>query len=404
MAFAYVVLLSIDSHSISTFFFLMIRRPPRSTLFPYTTLFRSHFPVDPRLFDERFRAQNHRPNRRAQPLGQAEHHRIHFSRHLRDVISQRRRRVKNPRPVQVHFQPRGMRMVADIFQLRRRIDRSSRHVARVFQAHQCGLRIVINLRPDHRLDLLPRQNPVFPPGHSRHAAGNRRHRRQLIQIHVAALFANHFVAVMRPHLDGDEIPHAARGHKQRRLFPENLRRALLQLVDRRVFSVNVVANLGLRHRPPHLRRRPRHGIAPQIHHSRRHPPRLRNLIRIHPLIPLRHRVTHILLFSRPRTNVVIPSAARNLLLFIFVWVLCTFCNLCVKNLLLSELCVSPRTPRLCVIFILRFVASLLPSFFTSSIPQTPHSKRSFSHAPASPYFRLLARIQPTLNDLVSLRD
>src|SRR5689334_25136822 len=27
--------------SISVFFFLMIRRPPRSTLFPYTTLFRS---------------------------------------------------------------------------------------------------------------------------------------------------------------------------------------------------------------------------------------------------------------------------------------------------------------------------------------------------------------------------
>src|SRR5690348_18455239 len=26
-----------------TFFFLMIRRPPRSTLFPYTTLFRSTF-------------------------------------------------------------------------------------------------------------------------------------------------------------------------------------------------------------------------------------------------------------------------------------------------------------------------------------------------------------------------
>src|SRR5260370_42201232 len=33
------------------FFFLMIRRPPRSTLFPYTTLFRSrsckHFDADP---------------------------------------------------------------------------------------------------------------------------------------------------------------------------------------------------------------------------------------------------------------------------------------------------------------------------------------------------------------------
>src|SRR5437762_5652232 len=28
------------------FFFLMIRRPPRSTLFPYTTLFRSHYVFD----------------------------------------------------------------------------------------------------------------------------------------------------------------------------------------------------------------------------------------------------------------------------------------------------------------------------------------------------------------------
>src|SRR3989454_7229365 len=29
------------THDFSLFFFLMIRRPPRSTLFPYTTLFRS---------------------------------------------------------------------------------------------------------------------------------------------------------------------------------------------------------------------------------------------------------------------------------------------------------------------------------------------------------------------------
>src|SRR5258707_15128885 len=31
----------LHTHLISFFFFLMIRRPPRSTLFPYTTLFRS---------------------------------------------------------------------------------------------------------------------------------------------------------------------------------------------------------------------------------------------------------------------------------------------------------------------------------------------------------------------------
>src|SRR5438105_8832127 len=33
--------LQLHSFFISLFFFLMIRRPPRSTLFPYTTLFRS---------------------------------------------------------------------------------------------------------------------------------------------------------------------------------------------------------------------------------------------------------------------------------------------------------------------------------------------------------------------------
>src|SRR3989475_1222092 len=33
-------------------FFLMIRRPPRSTLFPYTTLFRSMQEIDP-TFDEK---------------------------------------------------------------------------------------------------------------------------------------------------------------------------------------------------------------------------------------------------------------------------------------------------------------------------------------------------------------
>src|SRR3712207_6923299 len=42
---------------LSPFFFLMIRRPPRSTLFPYTTLFRSsaaHGQFEPIVFLDRF--------------------------------------------------------------------------------------------------------------------------------------------------------------------------------------------------------------------------------------------------------------------------------------------------------------------------------------------------------------
>src|SRR5258708_37572346 len=37
----YVLCRSTACYDFITFFFLMIRRPPRSTLFPYTTLFRS---------------------------------------------------------------------------------------------------------------------------------------------------------------------------------------------------------------------------------------------------------------------------------------------------------------------------------------------------------------------------
>src|SRR5437899_13004946 len=39
------------SFGISCFFFFMIRRPPRSTLFPYTTLFRSRQASRPLGFD-----------------------------------------------------------------------------------------------------------------------------------------------------------------------------------------------------------------------------------------------------------------------------------------------------------------------------------------------------------------
>src|SRR2546421_4729193 len=47
------------------FFFLMIRRPPRSTLFPYTTLFRSRLGHDERI--RRFLERNDDPDERPGP-------------------------------------------------------------------------------------------------------------------------------------------------------------------------------------------------------------------------------------------------------------------------------------------------------------------------------------------------
>src|SRR3712207_7494438 len=59
------------------FFFLMIRRPPRSTLFPYTTLFRS---------EARGEVRTRRVTRRRQ----GEHHRAPLG-HGRRAVERRRR-------------------------------------------------------------------------------------------------------------------------------------------------------------------------------------------------------------------------------------------------------------------------------------------------------------------------
>src|SRR3712207_7284909 len=54
----------VSCHVSIVFFFLMIRRPPRSTLFPYTTLFRSNHrpPARPRRWS---RTHRRRPRRRS---------------------------------------------------------------------------------------------------------------------------------------------------------------------------------------------------------------------------------------------------------------------------------------------------------------------------------------------------
>src|SRR5215217_9295452 len=52
------------------FFFLMIRRPPRSTLFPYTTLFRAA-----RGRARQGQAGGHPPRLRGHPRGPGRHHR-----------------------------------------------------------------------------------------------------------------------------------------------------------------------------------------------------------------------------------------------------------------------------------------------------------------------------------------
>src|SRR3989442_14076531 len=72
------------THPLLLFFFLMIRRPPRSTLFPYTTLFRSGEPVQEERDSSRDRVcpqgrvqdlrEPDRPQRRRERAERSEEH------------------------------------------------------------------------------------------------------------------------------------------------------------------------------------------------------------------------------------------------------------------------------------------------------------------------------------------
>src|SRR5256884_9659362 len=56
------------AYTLFVFFFLMIRRPPRSTLFPYTTLFRSDCPPQPQKSDPVDRPRQRPPGRQRSVL------------------------------------------------------------------------------------------------------------------------------------------------------------------------------------------------------------------------------------------------------------------------------------------------------------------------------------------------
>ena len=164
----------------------------------------------------------------------------------------------------MHAQAGVVAAVADFVADLGRINRAAGHIVRAFQTDERGLRAIVNLGTDQRLDDVPGEDAVFDVGGARHAAGDGGDRVHLVLMDVAALFDDHFVAVMRPCFHGNQIAHGACGHKNGGLAPEDFGGARLQLVDRRIFSVDIVADDGLGHGAAHLRRRPRDGVTAQI--------------------------------------------------------------------------------------------------------------------------------------------
>src|SRR5260370_26492722 len=105
------------SVNFSSFFFLMIRRPPRSTLFPYTTLFRSLTDLGratllpPRPAAEVGRGQH------ADPLGRSEEHTSELQSHLnlvcRLLLEKKKSGVPTPAPagLALHTAPTRLRVI-----------------------------------------------------------------------------------------------------------------------------------------------------------------------------------------------------------------------------------------------------------------------------------------------------
>ncbi len=111
--------------------------------------------IHARFFDELARADQHGTNRRAESFREAKHHGVEFARQFGDGVPQRRGCIENARAVKMHRQAGVVGAIANILRHIRRIDRAARHIVRTLQADQRGLRAVIDVRPDQRLDPLP---------------------------------------------------------------------------------------------------------------------------------------------------------------------------------------------------------------------------------------------------------
>src|SRR5437773_9592926 len=95
-------MLRISLSTMLFFFFLMIRLPPRSTLFPYTTLFRS--PALPRqhlAFAGRAAAAEPRGDGRALPAGRSEEHTSELQSHhdlVCRLLLEKKKKKRQPSP------------------------------------------------------------------------------------------------------------------------------------------------------------------------------------------------------------------------------------------------------------------------------------------------------------------
>jgi len=154
----------------------------------------------------------------------------------------------------VDEEPRGPGRADDLAEALEGPHRAAAPVVRVLQRHQPRVGVVIVVGRPHRGEhLLGGQHPAVALERARLDAPQRRHPAALEVEAVAPRLADHLVALAALEADGDLVGLRARGDEQPGGLAEELRRALLEAAHGGVLAVDVVAHLGLRHGPAHLR-------------------------------------------------------------------------------------------------------------------------------------------------------
>src|SRR2546426_1039862 len=84
---------------------------------------------------------------------------------------------------------------------------------------------------------------------------------------MTSFFSNDLLAGTRLRDDARQVSHRAGRHKERGFPPENVRGAVLEAIDCRIFEKDVVPNFRFGHRPSHFRRGFCYGVASEVDNS-----------------------------------------------------------------------------------------------------------------------------------------
>ena len=209
------------------------------------------------------RAAHERADGRAEALREAERHRVERLGPHRRGRSRRDDRVPQARAVEVQGEPVLLRRLRRVLQLIEREHAAARTVVGVLDREDARRREMHLVGRDRGAHVRAVEAAAAPERLHLHApeSGGRT---GLVEQDVRVFPGEQHVAGLRQRAQRRLIPHGSGGDEERRGLAEQLGGARLQPIDARVFAVDVVADLGARHRLAHRRRRPGHGIAAQV--------------------------------------------------------------------------------------------------------------------------------------------